>query len=352
MKPVLTTQENILIDPGYRQAYQAADAPPVVRPEASRLANARSVEDVDAQALTYAEMKALATGNPAIIEQVAVDSELRKLESLERSHKQRAFSMQSKIGKMPEQIAKGKTSVTRDQAAVAAIAQAREIVVQREAQLKEDVEAARLRAKQLKAEAKDEGTPEADERAEQAARIARSKADHLKDNGAFEITLGGRSFTDRQKAGRQLRAIESEYLQGKGSGGLKEIGTYMGFPLLAKPGAVVGTSPQFYVQFTPELAQLVPQKGGSGLTFDDVESGKRNTNRLEQAFKVPDVRIAKTQEEIAGLARELATVQGVAGGAFEHQKRLDYLRTRAKELATLIEEIEKSGTGSQQAAGE
>ena len=313
---------------------------------------ARSVEDVDAQALSYAEMKALATGNPAIIEQVAVDSELRKLESLERSHKQRTFSMQSKIGKIPEQIAKGKTSITRDRAAVAAIAQAQEVVGQREAQLKEDGEAARLRAKQLKDEAKDKGTPEAEERAAQAARITKSKADHLKDNGAFEITLSGRSFTNREKAGRQLRAIESEYLQGKGPGGLKEIGAYMGFPVLAKPGTMDGMSPQFYVQFTPELAQLVPQKGGSGLTFDDVESGKRNTNRLEQAFKVPDVRIAKTQEKIAGLERELATVQGAAGGAFEHQERLDYLRGRAKELATIIEEIEKSGTGSHQTVSE
>ena len=38
MKPVLKAQENILIDPGYRHVYQAAEATPVVTPENSRLA--------------------------------------------------------------------------------------------------------------------------------------------------------------------------------------------------------------------------------------------------------------------------------------------------------------------------
>jgi DNA topoisomerase I len=39
MKPALKAQEHILIDPGYRQAYQAADAPQIVSPAVSRLAN-------------------------------------------------------------------------------------------------------------------------------------------------------------------------------------------------------------------------------------------------------------------------------------------------------------------------
>ena len=306
--------------------------------------NARSVEDIDAQALTYAEMKALATGNPAIIEKVEVDSELRKLSALERSHKQRSFAMKNKTANIPQRIAKAQASIERDQAAVGAIAQAEETRTQRETALKAELEQARERAKELKAAAKENDTPEAQERAERAARIAKSKADSLKKDGAFEITINGRSMTDREKAGRQLRAIESEILQGIGIGkqsGLSEIGSYMGFPLLVQPGKHDGASPEFYVRFTPELAQRIPPKAGSGLTFDDVDSGRRNTNRLDRAFDVPSARIPKNQEAIAGLERELKAVESVAGGAFEHQERLDYLRKRAVELDTIIEELEK-----------
>ncbi len=39
MKPELTAHENVLIDPGYRQVYQAPEAPPIVTAKASRLTN-------------------------------------------------------------------------------------------------------------------------------------------------------------------------------------------------------------------------------------------------------------------------------------------------------------------------
>jgi N12 class adenine-specific DNA methylase len=43
---------------------------------------ARSVEDVTSQALSYAEVKALACGNPIVIEKAAVDSEVAKLQAI------------------------------------------------------------------------------------------------------------------------------------------------------------------------------------------------------------------------------------------------------------------------------
>lgn len=47
---------------------------------------ARTIEDVSTQALSYAEVKALASGNPLVIEKAAVDAEVAKLVALENVH--------------------------------------------------------------------------------------------------------------------------------------------------------------------------------------------------------------------------------------------------------------------------
>jgi len=46
----------------------------------------REIEDVGDTALSYSEVKALATGNPRILDKARVDAELTKLERLERAH--------------------------------------------------------------------------------------------------------------------------------------------------------------------------------------------------------------------------------------------------------------------------
>ena len=46
----------------------------------------REIDDIGDQALSYAEVKALATGNPLIMEKAAVDAEVARLARLERAH--------------------------------------------------------------------------------------------------------------------------------------------------------------------------------------------------------------------------------------------------------------------------
>ena len=46
----------------------------------------RSCEDVDEAALSYAEVKALATGNPAVKEKMALDVDVAKLKLLKANH--------------------------------------------------------------------------------------------------------------------------------------------------------------------------------------------------------------------------------------------------------------------------
>ena len=73
----------------------------------------RSMEDIDAITLGYAEMKALATGNPVIIEQIKVNSELQRLLILRRAHRDKAIGMTQEIGRCSLRIEYARANVAR-----------------------------------------------------------------------------------------------------------------------------------------------------------------------------------------------------------------------------------------------
>ena len=58
---------------------------------------ARVAEDVDENTLSYAEIKALATGNPLIKEKMDLDIEVTKLKMLEANYKSNLYSLEDKI---------------------------------------------------------------------------------------------------------------------------------------------------------------------------------------------------------------------------------------------------------------
>ncbi|MBQ7646152.1 MAG: DEAD/DEAH box helicase family protein, partial [Clostridia bacterium] len=66
----------------------------------------RSAEDVDEQALSYAEIKALCTGNPYIKEKMDLDIEVSRLKLLKASHLSQKYALEDKIIKdIPQKIA-------------------------------------------------------------------------------------------------------------------------------------------------------------------------------------------------------------------------------------------------------
>ena len=67
----------------------------------------RSCEDVDEAALSYAEVKALATGNPAVKEKMALDVDVAKLKLLKANHMNNQYRLEDGIARnFPQQIAK------------------------------------------------------------------------------------------------------------------------------------------------------------------------------------------------------------------------------------------------------
>lgn len=82
----------------------------------------RSAEDVDEQALSYAEIKALASGNPMIKEKMDLDIEVSKLKLLKANHLSQKYALEDAISKgFPKQIAETQARIAGYGADIAAV---------------------------------------------------------------------------------------------------------------------------------------------------------------------------------------------------------------------------------------
>src|SRR2546427_8883457 len=62
----------------------------------------RRLEDLDSAALTYAEVKAIASGNPLVIEKAQVDAELMRLTRLRSAHAEEQYRIRSNLRRSHE----------------------------------------------------------------------------------------------------------------------------------------------------------------------------------------------------------------------------------------------------------
>lgn len=136
----------------------------------------RACEDVDDTALSYAEIKALATGNEYIKEKMDLDVQVSKLKLLKANHTSQIYRLESDIAKRyPVQITA----------------------------LKEKIAGMRVDADVV-------------------------KGIDLQDNDHFAMTVGGKLYTDKKEAGLALISAASGLKSVKSAG---QIGEYHGFAL-------------------------------------------------------------------------------------------------------------------------
>ena len=139
----------------------------------------RSCEDVDEAALSYAEVKALATGNPAVKEKMSLDVEVAKLKLLKANHLNNVYRMEADISRnLPQKIAK----------------------------LTEIIEGYR-------------------------EDITHYEAHKITDPEAFEMEIGGKIFTEKKEAGAALLAV-CKLIQSVNEA--KDVGNYQGFHMMAR----------------------------------------------------------------------------------------------------------------------
>ncbi|NIM98453.1 MAG: helicase, partial [candidate division Zixibacteria bacterium] len=158
----------------------------------------RSAEDITTASLTYAEMKAIASNNPKILEKVKVDAQYRKLHAMWRSWMDKQFEIDSQVNQLPAQI------------------EANESIIEK---AKQDIKT------------RDANTP-ADEK-------------------DWKISIAGKEYTDKKEAKAALMPIVKKIVQEKEAG---IVAKYRGFPIFlsspAKYFTAQGRSNEAMSEFT------------------------------------------------------------------------------------------------------
>jgi len=74
----------------------------------------RKMEDLDNSVMSYAQIKAIASGNPMILEKFKIDNEVQKLQDKERTYKATRFRLEDSLKKtIPEFISAGKRKIEK-----------------------------------------------------------------------------------------------------------------------------------------------------------------------------------------------------------------------------------------------
>ena len=229
---------------------------------------ARKCEDVDQQALTYSEIKALCTGDERIKEKLMLENEVKELRVLAAEHRNTVFEMEDKIARFPEQEKK-LTAILAD--------------------LHTDREALR-----------------------------KLPIDPERKLPVFKITVGETEYSDRKEA---AKALEDAVLAIKYADTPVKVGSFQGFDL-----TVTVNSNMMGGGMSACL------KGSASHTTKLIESFAHNLNRLEAALYNIDGRIERTQTDLAKLRFDHEEAQKIVAKPFPQQEELDSKEERLKVL--------------------
>jgi len=236
----------------------------------------RAAEDLEASTLTYAEIKAIASGNPAVMEKVKVDTEVRKLDQLRSAHINQQHTIRMQLHRLPLDIAETQRNL---------------------ANVAKDI----------------------------AKRDARA-------DDEFAMTVGNRVYSGKGAREESAKALTYAVLSWRDDTTLQVRGMFRGFEILSKGKLSTGFSseddrvPDIFIRGAGTYsAHLNPEN-----TVGTLQSIEHTLRSLE--------RVAMLQQERADyLQKTLNDYQAQANRPFEHEVRLRELLVRQEQINSLLD---------------
>ena len=230
----------------------------------------RSADDIDEAALSYAEVKALASGNPLIKEKMTLDNEVSKLKLLKASFQSQVYQMQDDISvNFPKRIASTQELI---------------------AALQADVES----AKALPA-------PNVDDGAEQAP---------------LGMVISGTTFNERKDAGLAMIAACTALKEAHTDG---VIGSFGDFTLKAS-----------YEPFTAKY--ILSIQGKASRTIEVGKDGFANVRKVLTAIANIPSALANAQQQLETLQQQLENTKAEVSKPFPKEQELSEKLERLSEL--------------------
>ena len=235
----------------------------------------RTAEDIENAALTYAEIKAIASGNPAVIEKIQVDTELRRLDQLRMLDQRQRHDIQWSISSLSSRIAQA-------------------------------------------------GAHIADMQADLATRNSFPKE-------SFEMIVGTKRFTGQDARKEAAEALTSAVLSWRNDPVPGQRGSYRGFEIWSKgkndmSQRLDGDLPELYLQGRAAYhAKINPETPlGTLLSIDQI------LGHIERHLE-HETRIR------AELEKRLSDYQQQLDQPFEHEEKLRFLVQRQAELVAALD---------------
>lgn len=237
----------------------------------------RAAEDLDGGALTYAEIKAIASGNPAVVEKIKIDTEIRKLDQLRAVHVNQQRQIRWQIRDLPRQISETKQQL---------------------AEIEADIE---LR-----------NTNNSDE---------------------FSMKVGNHDFSGKGAREEAAKALTFVVLSWRDDQSMQSRGNFRGFEILSK-GKSGGLG-------LIEDEQRVPEVFLRGRATYSANLNASNpvgtVQSIEHTLRSLDKLAADQQNCLLRTEKELIDYQSQADRPFEHEERLKKLLSRQSELNSLLD---------------
>src|SRR5579875_2007417 len=221
----------------------------------------REAEDLEGGALSFAEIKAIASGNPAVMEKVRIDTEVRKLDQLRAAHINQQYEITKAIRGLPERIKQSQ---------------------EYRSHLLEDI-----------------GTRNRHEK------------------GEFAMTIGGQQFSGKDAREAAVNTLTEVVMAGKEDTTLRVIGSYRGFEIVSKANYYETEKGRFFVD--PEL--YLRGKGMYRFNLNS-ESAAGTLASMEYILRSLDENARREKEFIENRENELADYKEQQGKPFEHEDRL------------------------------
>ncbi|HEX3681732.1 MAG TPA: DEAD/DEAH box helicase family protein [Bryobacteraceae bacterium] len=231
----------------------------------------RVAEDLESSALTYAEIKAIASGNPAVMEKVKVDTEIRKLDQLRAVHIGQQNNIRWQIRNLPTRIQESKASLD---------------------QIRADIR----------------------------TRDAESSAE-------FSMTVGNRLFTGNGAREQAANALVSAVLSWKEDTILQPRGFFRGFEICSRAKRPLG-----YLDEQDRLPNIYVRGLGLYSASLNASTPIGTIQSIEYAVRSLDKEADRQASELAKLERDLADYQAQAEKPFEKEQNLRELLKRQAEL--------------------
>ncbi|OZQ68879.1 helicase [Paenibacillus sp. VTT E-133280] len=233
----------------------------------------RSAEDIDETALSYAEVKALATGNPYIKEKMDLDIQVSKLKLLKANHLSQRYALEDRLLKMlPQQI---------------------KSTEERIAGYEQDV------ALFMRAQA--------------------SEKDSNDDSRFPGMTIKDYTYSERTAAGTALL----EACKGMTSPDPQEAGSYMGFSLWLS-----------FDSFMKEYKATLRGTLGHTITLGPDAGG--NMTRINNTLSDLPNKLAYCRDQLGTLKQQMATAKEQIEAPFKQEQELQTKSARLAELNALL----------------